>query len=660
MPAHDRPVAREDLAAALDILGKRHLVLSIHDVSFPGRDDEDLGRGSPYSGGGRAFLAFVRQLGFTGVQLGPQGQTSRYNPSPYDGALFARDVLSIALRPLADDPALGNVLPRGDLDDLLRGRPARHRHGVTERASYADAWPRQIAALASAWHAFTRRRAAADPAVSDLADAFATFVADNAAWLTPAGLHEVLSTAYMTGGTWSGAHGLRVSFDGSHYRTWPRDQELWVSKTAAAAARRAGLQRTYARELEFLAFCQLLLARQHAGLRAELAARPGLPALRLFGDLQVGISVGDTWALHDLFLPGYAMGAPPSRTNPDGQPWGYPVLDPRLYHAPDGGLGPALRLVAARTDAMLRDYDGLRVDHPHGLVCPWVYRTGEPDPYRAVQGGARLFESPCLSDHPALAAYAIAREDQLDTALPRHADRWVHALDDAQVRRYGAQLDVVLAAARAHGRAPGDVLCEVLSTQPYPLQRVLEGHGLGRFRVTQKADLANPNDVYRSENARPEDWVMLGNHDTPPIWRLAASWHKTPLAAAQTAYLCGRLGSRSDDDPLAARMLADPAALVHAKFADLLVCPARQVAVFMSDLFGSHDIYNAPGVVDPANWTLRLRAGCEAVYWSLAARGQALDLGWALAIALRSRGPACASEHADLVARLERGLGRPC
>ncbi|WAS96199.1 4-alpha-glucanotransferase [Nannocystis punicea] len=660
MPAHDRPVAREDLAAALDILGKRHLVLSIHDVSFPGSDDEDLGRGSPYSGGGRAFLAFVRRLGFTGVQLGPQGQTSRYNPSPYDGALFARDILSLALRPLADDPAYGNVLPRADLDDLLRGRPPRPRQGVTERADYAAAWPRQLAALASSWHAFTRRRAAADPAVADLAEAFDGFAREHAGWLAPAGLYEVLSTAYRTGGTWSGAHGLRVSFDGSHWRTWPRDQELWVSKSQAAAARRAGLQRTYARELEFLAFCQLLLARQHAALRAELAARPGLPALRLFGDLQVGISVGDTWALHDLFLPGYAMGAPPSRTNPDGQPWGYPVLDPRLYHGGPGDLGPALRLVAARTDAMLRDYDGLRVDHPHGLVCPWVYRTDEPDAYRAVQGGARLFESPCLSDHPRLAAYAIARADQLDLALPRHADGWVRALDDAQVVRYGAQLDVVLAAARAHGRAMEDVLCEVLSTQPYPLQRVLEGHGLGRFRVTQKADLTNPNDVYRSENARPEDWVMLGNHDTPPIWRLAASWHKTPLAAAQTAYLCGRLGSRSDDDPLRARMLADPAALVHAKFADLLVCPARQVAVFMSDLFGAHDIYNAPGVVDPANWTLRLRPGCEAAYWPAAARGAALDLGWALAIALRSRGPDGATEHAELIARLERGLGRPC
>ncbi|HEY8375003.1 MAG TPA: hypothetical protein VIK91_00885, partial [Nannocystis sp.] len=104
MTAADRPVARADLAAALEILGKRHLVLSIHDVSFPGRDDEDLGRGSPYSAGARALFAFVRRLGFTGVQLGPQGQTSRSNPSPYDGALFARDLLSIALPPLAADP----------------------------------------------------------------------------------------------------------------------------------------------------------------------------------------------------------------------------------------------------------------------------------------------------------------------------------------------------------------------------------------------------------------------------------------------------------------------------------------------------------------------------------------------------------------------------
>src|SRR5690606_21764060 len=141
----------------------------------------------------------------------------------------------------------------------------------------------------------------------------------------------------------------------------------------------------------------------------------------------------------------------------------------------------ALQLVARRAGAMLRDYDGLRVDHPHGLVCPWVYRTGQPDPYKAVQGGARLFESPDLPDHPDLAAFAIARSEQLDPTRPRHADDWVQALDDYQVRQYSAQLDVILAAGADHGRAASDAMSEVLSAQPYPLGRVFRSHGLGRF-----------------------------------------------------------------------------------------------------------------------------------------------------------------------------------
>lgn len=650
------PVARADLAAALALLGKRHLVLAIHDVSFPAGDG-DIGRGSPYSAGGRALLEFVRGLGFTGVQLGPQGLTSRTNPSPYDGALFARDILAIALPPLATDPAYAGVLSPGDLAAALRDRPARPAAGVTERADHARAWTRQLTALAAAFDGFTRRRAAGDPAIRDLADAFADFSLRNAAWLEPAGLYEVLSTAHRTDRTCPEVPGLRVSFDGAHWSTWPEDQDLLL---APDPGRLAALRREYARELEFFGFCQLLVARQHAALRAELAARGDLPALRLFGDLQVGISVGDTWAMRGLFLRGYAMGAPPSRTNPAGQPWGYPVLGPDLYFEPDGSPGPALRLLAARTGAMLRDYDGLRIDHPHGLVCPWVYDTGDPDPLRAVQRGARLFDSPCLEDHPRLAAFAIARPDQLDPGQPRHADGWVRALDDAQVRRYSAQIDTVMAAAAAHGRSPDDVLCEVLSTQPYPLQRVLARYGLGRFRVTQKADLANPADVYRSENARPEDWVMLGNHDTPPIWQLAARWHGTPTAEAQAAYLAGRLGPRSDSEAFTTRLARDPVALVHAKFADLLVCPARQVMIFMSDLFGVSEVYNAPGTVGAGNWSLRLGAGCDAGYWDAAARGEALDLGWGLALALRSLGPDLAREHAGLIARLERDLGRPC
>src|SRR5690606_39592624 len=65
--------------------------------------------------------------------------------------------------------------------------------------------------------------------------------------------------------------------------------------------------------------------------------------------------------------------APPSRTNPEGQPWGYPVLDPAQLRNADGGLGAALRLIDARARKYFAAYQRIRVDHPHGLVCPWVY-----------------------------------------------------------------------------------------------------------------------------------------------------------------------------------------------------------------------------------------------------------------------------------------------
>lgn len=70
------------IARALALLRKRNLVLSLQDPSFPGAPGEDIGRGSPYTRGGRDFIARVAALGFTGLQLGPQGQTSPDNQSP--------------------------------------------------------------------------------------------------------------------------------------------------------------------------------------------------------------------------------------------------------------------------------------------------------------------------------------------------------------------------------------------------------------------------------------------------------------------------------------------------------------------------------------------------------------------------------------------------
>src|SRR5262249_59209553 len=99
------------VADALRALDVCNLTLCIHDASFPGDPAEDVGRGAPSSRGGLRFLDFVRTLGFTGVQLGPDGMTPADEPSPYRGSAVPKQILSIALAPLAADAEWDGLLP---------------------------------------------------------------------------------------------------------------------------------------------------------------------------------------------------------------------------------------------------------------------------------------------------------------------------------------------------------------------------------------------------------------------------------------------------------------------------------------------------------------------------------------------------------------------
>jgi 4-alpha-glucanotransferase len=320
----------------------------------------------------------------------------------------------------------------------------------------------------------------------------------------------------------------------------------------------------------------------------------------------------------------HRMGAPPSRTKPEGQPWGYPVLDPAQYS------GAARELVIARANKAFADYDSVRIDHPHGLVCPWVYRDDTGDPAQAVRDGARLFDSPDLPAHPALADFAIARADQIDRSRPRYADDWVHGLDDTQVTHYAALFDELVAAAHRHGRSPADLSCEVLSTMPAPLGAMLGRHGLGRWRVSQKANLDDPRDVYRVENAVRADWVMLGNHDTAPILTVIRGW--PPATREQWArHLAARLHLAQPE------RLASDGYLATAMLAELFVSPAENVSIFFADLFGLEDRFNVPGLVDDANWTLRLPYDFEGMHAFALIREAALDLPLAIELALAAQ-----------------------
>lgn len=620
----DNPVLRSCVTRALRSLDVRNLTLCIHDASFPSDADEDIGRGSPCSRGGLRLLRFIRALGFTGLQLGPHGQTPPDDPSPYRGAAFPTSVPSIALGPLAEDVDWAGLLPAQALVDAIADRPP----GAREHAAHAHAVRVHAGALRLAFRALVR---AEGPALARLAEEQRDFERANAGWLERYELFDALQAAYGTRDVrrWDGPGGRGL--DARLWQTGP-DEE------ADRAARRRTIRDANAESIAFFRFAQFVAQRQ----RRRFSTTAAELGLRLFGDLPIGLSAEDEWCHPDLFLDGYRMGAPPSRTTPEGQAWGYPVFDPRRYVEPAGvgtRPGPVLRFLEARLDRLFAEVGGVRVDHPHGLVCPWVY-DARGDAARAVRTGARLFESPALPDHPDLAAFAIVRQDQLDPdpATARHADDWVTYLEPAQVESYAVLLDAVAAAARRHGCPADSVVCEVLSTLPTPLAHVLAVHGLGRFRVTQKAALSDPHDVYRSENARPEDWVMVSTHDTRPIWDVVERWRRGGELAARAEYLASRLAPTADGREAFARALvADIGLMVHAQFADLFLSPARNAMIFFADLFGLCEAYNVPGTVGPHNWSLRVPPAYADFYGERLRRDRALNLPLALAMALRAR-----------------------
>jgi 4-alpha-glucanotransferase len=591
--------------SALEALGIRTMLLGVFDAALPGDPRDDLGRGAPLSRGGLEFLRFAAGLGFSGLQLGPQGATTEIDASPYDGTLFSREPLSIAFGPLVEQ----GLLAREALAAAVAERPA----GAEQRVPHRHVFHAVRRLLDEAFDRF---------GAAELLEQFGTA---NGGWLERDSLYAAAAEEH----------------DEPDWLRWPRrDRELWdpaPGEEGSAKARRSELLRRHSALVARYEFEQLVAHEQHDAFHRR-ARELGL---ELYGDLQIGVAHQDIWSWSSVFVPGLRMGAPPSRTNPEGQPWNYAVLDPELYGSADAP-GPAAEFARERVRKVLAGCEGLRIDHPHGLIDPWVYRTGAADLLRAVQQGARLFSSPDVRD---LGAYAIAREDQLDRSQPRYADGWVRDLSEEQVARYAIVFDAIVREASA----PQRLVAEVLSTQPRPVGRVLRRHGLGRFRVTQKVRLDDPGDVYRSENAAPEDWVLAGNHDTDPVWRVAERWVEQGSAAAHARYLASRLGR---DARWAERTGRDPLALARAKLAELFVGPARQVLVFFSDLLGLRDPYNRPGTVSDENWSLRIPPGWEAAYDRDCRDGRALDLPAALATALRARGgPAALIRALDAAAQ---------
>jgi len=170
---------REIAHEARRALGIDDLILAVHDASFPGDPGEDTGRGTPYSKAAHRLCAFADGLGFTGLQLGPQGVTTHVNRSPYDSTVFSRNPLSISLASLHEDPAWEGLLDRAALEAATghgslgeRGRPRVDDAGASAGAGRVQHDHAEEAHARALDEAFRRFEQASSPALRARFDAF--------------------------------------------------------------------------------------------------------------------------------------------------------------------------------------------------------------------------------------------------------------------------------------------------------------------------------------------------------------------------------------------------------------------------------------------------------------------------------------------------------
>ncbi len=321
----------------------------LHPTSLPGRFGiGELGE-SAYR-----FVDLLVESGQTLWQILPLGPTG-YGDSPYQCfSAFAGNPLLINLSWLQAE---------GDIP------PKELAEAPTFPESYVDYGP-----VISYKYAILHRAARTfrEKALPQRQGVFATFCAENAAWLDDFVLFMALKEA----------HG------GAVWNTW--EPELAARDPQVMAQWRERLDEAIFAHKYF----QFQFFRQWDALKKYTNDK----GVKIVGDIPIFVAYdsADLWAHPELFqldknrLPTAVAGVPPDYFSPTGQLWGNP-----LYRW-DVAAKSDFHWWVSRVRQMLRMVDIIRLDHFRGFEAYWEIPAGEPTAINGkwVKGpGAPLFET---------------------------------------------------------------------------------------------------------------------------------------------------------------------------------------------------------------------------------------------------------------------------
>jgi 4-alpha-glucanotransferase len=347
---------------------------------------------------------------------------------------------------------------------------------------------------------------------------------------------------------------------GGRWSRWPAELRHPDAPSVAAACAEL------APRVAFHAWLQQQVQLQLAGVR-DAARAVGVQVVH---DLAVGCDPegADGWALQDVLATGVHVGAPPDAFSQQGQDWGLPPWRPDRLDAT--GYAAYRDLIRA----LLRQADGLRIDHVAGLFRLWWVPPGES------------------------------------------ADRGTYVYYDAEVMLAVLTLEAHRAGALVIGEDLGTV-------EPEVTEALAQRHMLGSSVLWFTRERDAPGEPLLPPGAWPEESVAtISTHDLPTVAGFLRGEHvrvraelgllddvaaEKAKAAADRAELLDLLraeglieGTPGEDELIVA---------IHALLAR---SRSRLVLVSPYDVTGEVQQPNLPGTVDQyPNWRLPLSLSLE-------------------------------------------------
>ncbi len=608
---------------ALKALGKENLTLIVHGGSFPSEPNKDYGFGTYNSEAAKNLMQYISGV-FNSIQLGPAGKTKKGQPSPYMGTIFSLNPLFIDLEQLTQ-AKWKHILSVETYKKICYENPKK---GLGE-ADYDYAYEKHEEAMQEAFDNFDK----AD-------EEYLKFVKDNESWLEPDALYEALAKEHKN----------------DYWLNWKieDDKNLFRSDSDEDALKRRRerikeVKIKHADVIDFYKFCQYVIWKQNLETK-KYAQECGI---KMIADRQVAFSDRDIWANQELFLDDWRLGCPPDSFSKDGQPWGFPVVDPKMLFNEDGTLGKAGKLIKNLYKKMFSENSGgIRIDHVVGLIDPWIYKKG----CKSIpeEGGGRLYSSP---EHEILYKYAIASKDDLNLKVPADSEQRVKKLNEEQIKRYAAFMEkLIVEAAQESGLTKDAIICEDLGSQTFPVETVMEKYKLNGMRLIQFVDPNDPKSKYRSSNVPENCWIMAGTHDSEPIslWAKNLTFtHISYLHALQLTedvypYLAGE-----EREKMIIKLTQDARILAKTKMTELFTSKSKNIQIFFADFFGIQEIYNQPGDPKAKNWILRIPQNFESFHKDAIENGFGFDIVSVLIDAIKAKGSEFINEHRAVLDKLQ-------